>query len=664
MILTGTWHLFSARAGVPSGLFAGIMQPLTATAGRYCDSLARLLSHCSLLVPNVDFQEKETIMVRSNSLHLVPELPSSPQTPLLPKQPYVSAVTTLSSKVTGVHALFDSFGRVRTLTAEDPLGMFDQSYAGDPVLHAGNFVASVEASKTLGLQYAEFFGAAQCHHGDHHCVEFMQKLTVDEQSYRVRNGFVHVYMDATGAIFRVNSSVRHGRKPASLDGIITADEAVEAARLYIGVDSFEKQRTELVMSAHKDRFDPCYEVTVTTHAPRRVACLLVKATSGEVVYVENKLKTFQGDKPIKVDDTASAQKASTGRRPRRPRPRPTPPVVVGPVKGRTFLEIPDPKAALPQQVHDAVLSALPDPGVLKNDNLVVYLGSKKREVKCKADGTFNYKPGEPEFAAVVTFFAYNAQMELLKSWGLKAPSAAMPVYVEDPNVRDNAYFDPENMEIHIGVGSGLPFGLNRYIAYDMGVTWHENGHHVVYLQTPGQDLPGDEGGAIHESTGDVLGDLLMDWWFKIEYATELKKTLTLADVNADDRIIGKYALPGQGIRQQKNKKRTPQDKTGEVHDDGLISGGAQADLLVALMNSSTSMKAGMELYGRMTLKALTLVPKHKVTFVDLLDAHITADQRDNSGANKGAIVKAFADHGIVLKKGGGRGGIPLIFLIS
>jgi len=285
-------------------------------------------------------------------------------------------------------------------------------------------------------------------------------------------------------------------------------------------------------------------------------------------------------------------------------------------------------------------------------------------VQCKPDGTFKYDVNTPEFCAVSAFFALNAQMELMKAWGLKPPTRSLSVHVEDRSVSDNAYFDSEGFKIAIGIGTGLSNGgLTRYIGYDLGVLWHEDGHYFVFLQTPGQDLPGDEGGAIHESMGDTLGDLLMDWWFQLTYAKQLGITFGTAEVDADTRIIGKFALPPNGIRKAKNNKRTPKDKTGEVHDDGEISGAAKADLCVALVLKN-GVAAGLELFGRMTLAALALVPSHKVTFRDLLNAYVTADQRLNNGANKAAIVKAFDDHGITLsaKKGGGK--TPIIIVVG
>src|SRR5262249_43521085 len=155
----------------------------------------------------------------------------------------------------------------------------------------------------------------------------------------------------------------------------------------------------------------------------------------------------------------------------------------------------------------------------------------------------------------------------------------MPVRVEDRTTQDNASFDQENWEIRIGTGTGTRFGgLDRYIAYDISVSLHENGHYIVYLQVPGHDLTGDEGDAIHEAIGDVLGSLLMVWWLRSKYARQLGVTLTVNDIVNDDRRVGTYAAPPNGIRKQKNTKKPP--LSGEAHEDSEIVGGAMADLMV------------------------------------------------------------------------------------
>ncbi|MBY0359577.1 MAG: hypothetical protein K2W82_16350 [Candidatus Obscuribacterales bacterium] len=584
-------------------------------------------------------------MIRSSE-HLVGEQLSSDLSSVEPKQPYLAAIHALSSHIGGLEAFFDENGRLRTLTTSDAQGLFTEPCKGlTSEAYASRFINAPAVIRALGLRHAELLhtnSVAIPNLGKR--VEFRQTLTINSQTYPVRAGYVHVFINRDGKIFQVNSTVRHGRKPSfNSKSIISANEALAKARLSLDVKQSLRERAELVFSSHNGKIEPVYEVTITTENPRRVVLVLVRAINGQVVHRTNKLRT-----------EASA-KIVLGSSRRRQRRKPTTPdinqSVTTPVPtGKTFLRIPDPNANLLNQIHEVVLNMLPDRSVLKNDNCIIYLGSSKKEVRAKSDGSFLYTHGEAEFAAVTTFFAFNAQMELYKSWGMTPPTEPIPIYVNDPNVRDNAYFDPEAYEIHLGIGSGLPRGLTRNIAYDLGVTWHENGHHVVFLQTPGQDLPGAEGGAIHESMGDVLGDLLMDFWFRLTYGNELKATLTNNDVDKDTRVIGKYALPPNGIRIQKNKKRTPQDKTGEPHDDGLISGGAKADLLVAMATQKgADLKKALEDFGKITLAALTLVPAHKVSFQDLLKAYLTADQQLNAAANKDLITKSFGDHGIVLK---------------
>lgn len=584
-------------------------------------------------------------MIQSKSQHLVPELyeDDSPAD-LLPKRPYLAAVRYIADRMGGVEAMFDQWGRVRTLTAVSNDGLFEQTLkAGDkPETFAERFLSSDEIVKALGLRNCELEQVDSVElSGLGTRVEFRQTVKVDGKIYPVRGGFVHVFVDGAGHIYQVNSTVRFGRKPQSVGRLITAAEAVVAARNELGFASDVNHKAEFVFTAKNEKLYPVYEVTLTAEAPRRVVTVLVKASNGNIVEVANKLRGHKGKfgrirlEPAKktVDSGNGAGAADGGKT----------------APGKVFLAIPDPKQPVDKQVHDAVLNALPDPTVLKNENCIIYLGSKKKEVKCKPDGSFMYSPKDPEFAAVVTFFAFQEQMALMRSWGLVAPERPIPVYVQDPAVRDNAYFDPENYEIHLGVGSG-PMGLAKMIAYDLGVTWHENGHHIVFLQAPGKDLPGSEGGAIHESIGDVLGDLLMDFWFRHKYGKQLGHTLTAKDIEDDRRVIGKYAMPPDGIRIQKNTKKTPRDKTGEVHDDGLISGGAKADLLVAMATKpGADMTKAFEDFGRMTLAALALVPSSQVTFQDLLRAYLTADKKLFNEANKALIVKAFGDHGIVLK---------------
>lgn len=599
--------------------------------------------------------------MRNSSQHLIPESDSLPRVGAGedPKRPYAAAVRALASRLfptgsepfigTGpqVEALFDDFGHLRSLTTSGAQGLFTETFTGTAREHAKKFLATTEMVNALGLRHVELVDDEETTNLLGTTVAFRQVATVDGNQIPVRGGYVHVYLDNQGRVYNVNSSLRHGRKPVKGLKQITAEAAIDRAKAsFGGSQEFTTTKAELRLSAHNGRLDPVWQVTLGTEEPRKMALFLVRATTGEVVYRTNRLRTStRADAAGRFAAAQAAASANAG------------------VAGRAFLRIPNHQTPITQQVHDIIMESLPDKTVLKNHNCTIYIGRTKKEVRAKADGTFNYKPGDPEFSAVCTFFAFHIQMELMKKWGMKANTKPIPIYVDDPSVRDNAYFDPENYEIHLGVGSGLPMGLAKYIAYDLGVTWHENGHHIVFLQTPGNDLPGSEGGAMHESNGDMQ-DLLMDFWFRLVFGAQLGHTLTADDIAKDPLIIGVYAASPDGIRVQKNKKSTPRDKTGEVHDDGLISGGAKADLLVAMATApGTTLKTELENYGKLLVAHLALVPAHKVTFVDALKAMLTADQQLFAGAYKQKIIKAFSDHGIkTATSSTGSGKVPVIIV--
>lgn len=607
-------------------------------------------------------------MLRASDKHHVKEIHFEDPLPVKPKKAYLSALKNLARDAAPIEALFDHFGHVRTISFTDSGKIFNFARSSTPAEQARAAISSAGIVRALGLKFVDLIESDVVElPGLGHRVDFKQVLNFPEEGikYLVRGGSVQVFLDTKGAVFQINSTVRRGRRPADLDNIISSDDAIAAARAAFGEEHSFNEKLALKFSSHNGRLDPVYEVTLSTDVPRKVVTFLVKATTGEVVHSVNDLRASQPEEVAKN----AFRKRRTGSQ--TPVPGTVPGAVtlngsssgVAPaggaartnVAGRGFLQVPDPNKPLPQQVYDIIVESLPDPKELKNHNLAVYLGSAKRSARCKVDGTFNYKPGDPEFAATITFFAVHAHLELFKSWGLRVPGRPIDVHVNDRNVSDNAYFDPLNNEIRLGVGSGLPNGLNVIIAHDIGVVLHEGGHYVVMLQTPGQDLPGREGGAIHEAIGDMC-TLLMNFWFRFKYGSVLGHTLTVQDVDNDPRIIGAYVFPPYGIRIQKNKKRTPRDKTGDPHDDGLIVGGALADLLVAMaLRANVAVEKSLEDFGRLMLAALALVPSHKVTFVDLLKAFHTADQQLFNSANQALITKAFNDHGIVLPQKGRRG---------
>jgi len=319
------------------------------------------------------------------------------------------------------------------------------------------------------------------------------------------------------------------------------------------------------------------------------------------------------------------------------------------IQANALLLTPDPNLPISNQISKTLIHNLPDNRVLKNAYFEMFMGLDARRALIKDDNTYCYSPKDPEFAAVSVFLSLQKQIELYLSLGLKPPKQPMFVVINDPLELDNAYFDPERYEIHIGTGSGVKHrGLTKHIAFDLSVANHEFGHAVVSLQAPGGYLFGKLGLAMNEAIGDVLGALVMDYLDRIWYAKQLGRSFDASDLKNDSRIIGKYALPPFGIRKQKNSKKWPEDVVGEPHADGLIIGGALADLLVAIATDGAMLEEQIKLFVKMTLMALTFLPSHKVTFTDMLRALITADKEICSGKYRPVIEQCFAYHGIVL----------------
>jgi Zn-dependent metalloprotease len=569
------------------------------------------------------------------------------ETAVSPKQLYASAISRLAEQFPDLEVPgFDRTGHIRHLSGQS--GMFAQPFLGDASQHATKFLGTSTIAQAFSLSNVTLAEGVSEEMPFGHRVAYAQQIVLkDGTKLNVRGAHVHVSMDKSGKIFNVTSTLKFGRRPVALGKIITADEAIALAkakfaeltktlskndksyaRNLLGAIDTSTATAKLVLSEHRGRFDAVYEVQLSTGEPRQLMLFLVKAKTKEVVFHQSLLH---------YSVSSTAQQAALGR-----------------VPAKCFLRIPDPKVGIPQQVHDHFVEELPDAKLLQNERFIMKVreGKKWVTLAAKADGTYNFDAVKEvdAFTAVATFIAINTQMVLFETLGMKKQSRPIPVFINDPGVTDNAYFDPENYEIHIGKGSGLPNGLNKIIGFDLGVSWHENGHHVVMLQTPGQDLPGPEGGALHESTGDIC-QLIMQYWFALTYGAAIGQTFTAADIKADKRIIGLYALPPNGIRIQRNTK-TVRDKTGEVHDDGEISGAATADILEAYTTTAEAtsdvikLKAQLELYVKTYLLALALVPPSKVTFRDMRRAFITADGQLSGGVNKAAIEKGFNDHGI------------------
>jgi hypothetical protein len=196
------------------------------------------------------------------------------------------------------------------------------------------------------------------------------------------------------------------------------------------------------------------------------------------------------------------------------------------------------------------------------------------------------------------------------------------------------------------------------------------------LLTPDNDLHGDHGAAIHESTGDVLGSLNLGFMWRAMFYGLSKK-----DMDDDKCIIGELCYPPMGIRKQKNKRRSPKDEGGQPHYDGLISGGAKRDIQneicmqkqlnglvlkegkatwvewasrhsgdrpedIKFSKESQEILEGLDDFRRLAVAAYVQFPKGKVHFVDMLEVLEIADKKLFDSHYQKVIVDGCAAHGI------------------
>lgn len=552
-----------------------------------------------------------------------------------PRKRVAAAIDALLAQGKEVECDYDHFGHARHLCDYSDDGLYNEKIRATVRAHARRFLNTPEMQRALALQGIELrdgevvdFTAL----GLGHRVQFRQVMAVPgrKRAVGVLGGYIHVFVQPDGTVKVLNSTIRRGKALGDVGTTLNRSQAIAQAKKKHGLP-VDTSKSERWVSQHKGSFDPVYRITLDTKpngsTPRKVFRYMVNAKTGDVVYEENRLH-YSG------------------------------------VPGKSFLRIPNPDSEIGAQIKDCVLTELPDPSVLKNQRFEFFVLKNRKWVQVKANKVtnpdnsvsynYNFTKDDPEFSAVTAFYAMDVQYQILEKLGMPKQTKPIKVFMDDPKVRDNAYFDAYNYEIHMGLGSGIDRGgLTKNVGWDLGVEWHENGHHVVFLTCPAQDLPGSEGGAMHESCGDLM-DLVMDFIFRAEHAAALGEKLTIQQVLEDRAVVGFYALPPDGIRIQKNTARTPQDKKGEVHADGLISGGAAYDTFLGMISKLQDSDQILDLclnYLKLYLGNLAAMPGQRCLFKDQLRGFITADQAVNGGANKDTIVEAHGKHGITL---GGR----------
>lgn len=211
------------------------------------------------------------------------------------------------------------------------------------------------------------------------------------------------------------------------------------------------------------------------------------------------------------------------------------------------------------------------------------------------------------------------------------PVEVVPV---DPQVVDNAFYIPTEDRIHLGVGSeGVMEGE------DAQTIIHEYGHGVLESQVP--NITSSEGGAFHESFGDLLAVLV-----------------TLEFRRGDVGCLFAWPELGECIRRIDDGGVYPTDLAFEPHLDGVIFSSAVWDTFRAMLQRETGL-APEDCQDRSTLPCNAvrdevlaillgslqfLTPR--MTLDDAASAFAAADATFFDGRNAAEIASGFGAHGL------------------
>ena len=184
----------------------------------------------------------------------------------------------------------------------------------------------------------------------------------------------------------------------------------------------------------------------------------------------------------------------------------------------------------------------------------------------------------------------------------------------------NAYFDGDLNFMRAGGGCNNTGRI-------ADVNFHEWGHafHYYIMETGVFD------GAVSEGIGDIVSAL-----------------------NTGDSILAPHFFEtGEGIRDLAPDRVYPDDWVNEVHEDGLIFGGAVWDLWT-LLEEELGEEEAYDTVNRLFVRAVKAGPTTPVAFDEFIFADDDNGNLGDGTPNSCTIIEAFARHGL---GPGGNGGL-------
>ena len=392
------------------------------------------------------------------------------------------------------------------------------------------------------------------------------------QGVRVFGAEVKVHFNQAGRVVALNNTsvprLQLSTKPqVSAKGALAAALAMAPAR---SDDAAAPAAPELVIYADAGAPQLAYQVIVPTGGP--TLQVFVSAVTGEVIGEPSDLNQYL------VNGTGQVFKDNA----------------VVATQNNSLVDSNDSAAAVPTTAYSTVTLQ-----GLNGANLLDGQFASGSDSKSRAAGTNNnfiFLRNTKAFSETMAYFHIDFAQRYIQSLGFTNVNNRQQVFAIDRSTADNSFYTPSTKKISYGTG-----GVDD--AEDGEVIIHEYGHSVQDNQVPGFGAV-EEGGAMGEGFGDYLGATVN---------SALTGDFQLTCIAEWDATSYAAGVP-HCLRRLDSTKHYPENKDGEVHDDGEMWSASLFQIRTAL---------GAAKADKLILQAHFLLSS-RATFSDGSNALVTA----------------------------------------
>ncbi|MGI9018780.1 MAG: proprotein convertase P-domain-containing protein [Euzebya sp.] len=451
----------------------------------------------------------------------------------------------------------------------------------------------------------------------------------DEVSVRGAQFVIHIR--DTGEVLGASQSLTDALPGEGVSEQVTQDEAVDIAEKAVRGPVEGEPLVASTWLEDGDELRLGWEIRITTSDPPSGFSVVVDATDGAVLSVDRLASDRQASsRSAERREIAQASACNA----------PPPPsaciFVVDPIYASGNPDI-DPAQANSILVGVS-LPNLIDPAAGDLVGRYAQVAPSLLSAYHDADGVYGEagRGGQDvTFEAGMTYYWVDYTQQVVQELGYDYhstdPVDLVPI---EPQFPDNAFYLFTEDRIHMGVGSD---GVNE--AEDAQGIIHEYGHALLQAAVP--DIITEEGGAFHESFGDLVSVFT-----------------TLEFRNGDIPCLFAWAERGQCLRRVDTSLVYPDDLRFEVHLDGELFNGAIWDIFVAVLDRDTGLAPEQcqdraanpcdatrdQVYGTLLGSLPFLTPALNLN--DAATAFAVSDQTFYEGQNADIIQQVFAAHGL------------------